>query len=352
MDLLNLVELLDPQGRFERLTGMAPEDLYNRRLKRGWTLGMAQELKLLQAMIRLGHAPMLKALQRHWAQTEPDLVVSVVPNFNRVLAESVASTLPGVPFVTVMTDLADLPPRFWIEPDVPQHLVCGTPQALAQALAAGVPRQRLHQVSGMVLRPAFYALPPPDPVGDRAAERVAERVALGLPPDAPVGVVMFGGQGPRVMRDIARRLVDRPLILMCGHNEALAAALRAEPARAPRLVLGFTPEVPRYLRLADYFIGKPGPGALSEAVHCGLPVITVRNRWTLPQERPNTDWVRQHGLGLVLPGFGRVAPAVQALVEQLPHYRARVAMLRNRAVFEVVEHLADHLAALRLHAAA
>ena len=129
VDLLNLVDLLDPQGRFERLTGMAPEDLYNRRLKRGWTLGMAQELKLLQAMIRLGHGTMLKVLQRHWAQTEPDLVVSVVPNFNRVLGESVASSLPGVPFVTVMTDLADLPPHFWIEPDVPQHLVCGTPQA-------------------------------------------------------------------------------------------------------------------------------------------------------------------------------------------------------------------------------
>ena len=162
---------------------------------------------------------------------------------------------------------------------------------------------------------------------------------------------MFGGQGPRVMRDIARQLADRPLILMCGHNEALAAALRAEHARAPRLVLGFTTDVPRYLRLADYFIGKPGPGALSEAVHCGLPVITVRNRWTMPQERPNTDWVRQHGLGLVLPGFGRIGPAVQALVAHLPQYRARVAALHNRAVFEVVEHLADHLA-VRLHAAA
>ena len=51
--LVNLMEVLDPTGAFHRLTGMAPEDLYNLRLKRGWTLGLKQELKLLQGMIRL-----------------------------------------------------------------------------------------------------------------------------------------------------------------------------------------------------------------------------------------------------------------------------------------------------------
>ena len=36
---VNLMEALDPQGVFRRMTGMAPEDLYNKRLARGWTLG-------------------------------------------------------------------------------------------------------------------------------------------------------------------------------------------------------------------------------------------------------------------------------------------------------------------------
>ena len=45
---VNLMEVLDPQASFQRLTGMAPEDLYNKRLAKGWTLGLAQELKLLQ----------------------------------------------------------------------------------------------------------------------------------------------------------------------------------------------------------------------------------------------------------------------------------------------------------------
>src|SRR5258706_10628947 len=81
--LVNLLEVLDPSDKFRRFTGMAPEDYYNKRLARGWTLGLAQELKVLQGMIRLGHASLVRALQQHWLETEPDLVVSLVPNFNR-----------------------------------------------------------------------------------------------------------------------------------------------------------------------------------------------------------------------------------------------------------------------------
>ena len=64
------------------------------------------------------------------------LVVSLIPNFNRALAESLALARPGVPFVTVLTDMADHPPHFWVEPGVAQHLVCGTAHALQQALDA------------------------------------------------------------------------------------------------------------------------------------------------------------------------------------------------------------------------
>ena len=110
------VEALDPQNLFERFTGMRPESYYNKRLARGWTAGLAGKLKVLQGMVRLGHEAMTRRLQRHWLETEPDLVVSLIPNFNRALCESLAAVLPGVPYVTIpATDFADFPPSFWIE---------------------------------------------------------------------------------------------------------------------------------------------------------------------------------------------------------------------------------------------
>jgi len=131
---------------------------------------------------------------------------------------------------------------------------------------------------------------------------------------------------------------------MCGRNATLAQDLRALPASAPRVVLEFTPDVARWMRLADFFIGKPGPGSLSEAVQSGLPVIVTRNAWTMPQERWNTEWVRQHGVGVVLRSFAEIGPAVHDVCARLPELRAAVHKVENRAVFEVPQILAQILA--------
>ena len=334
--LVDLAEVLDPQRRFERVTGIAPEQLYNKRLQRGWTLGLTQELKLLQGVIRLTHKPMLATLRRHWARTEPDLVVSLVPNFNRALCESVASALPGVPFTTVMTDMADHPPHFWIEPGLEQTIVCGTLRALQQAQRAGYRDAQLMLASGMVLRPAFYA---PD-----RGQRIREMSALGLDPMRPTGVVMFGGQGSQQMLHIARRLPDVQLLLLCGHNQALAQRLQALRRRAPHAVLGFTEDICSTMRLGDFFIGKPGPGAVSEAVQLGLPVLTWRNAWTMPQERYNTEWVREQGVGIVASSMAELTSALAQLLATLPQLRAATRRVHNRAVFEVIGLFARQLA--------
>ena len=334
--LVNLREVLDPTDGFRRFTGIDPEDVYNQRIKRGWTAGLAQELKVLQAMIRWSHAALVRRLRVHWSATQPDMVVSLIPNFNRALRASLALACPQAPYVTVLTDLADHPPNFWIEKGLDQHIVCGSGRAVQQARDAGYAPSRIHATSGMILRHGFHEQ-------QRDADddaRADARREFGLDPQRATGIVLFGGQGAKAMLDIARRLPDVQLILACGHNAKLANALRAlpaQPGQAPRLVLGFTSDPARYMRLADFFIGKPGPGSVSEAVQMQLPVIVACNRWTLPQERYNAQWVREHGVGIVVPGFAKVREAVDALVADLPAYRAATLSMRNRAAFEVPE---------------
>jgi UDP-N-acetylglucosamine:LPS N-acetylglucosamine transferase len=325
--LVNLFEVLDPRDVFGKTTGMKPEQYYNARLARGWTLGLAQELKLLQALIRLGHRSLTAQLSRYWQRTKPDLVVSLVPNFNRAMYQALAAARPRVPYVTILTDFADSPPHFWIEPLQAQHLICGTEKAVAQARAAGYDDARIHRTSGMIIRPDFYR--------GSSVDRRVEMRKLQLDPDRPTGIVMFGGHGSAAMRRIARRLDDIQLILICGHNSELADQLRATRASAPRAVIGFTSQIRFFMQLADFFIGKPGPGSLSEAIQQGLPVIVVRNAWTMPQERYNTDWVLEHNAGLVLESFQSIRGAVSRLTAQLDDYRASVRRIENRAVFEI-----------------
>jgi UDP-N-acetylglucosamine:LPS N-acetylglucosamine transferase len=329
--LVNLMKVLDPKDVFRKTTGMDWEDSYNTRLARGWSAGLAQELKLLQAAIRVSHRSMANRLRRHWRKAPPDMVVSLIPNFNRPMYEAVASLTPRVPYVTLLTDCADYPPHFWIEPRQDQHFICGTPKAAAQAHALGYGEDRVHLTSGMIIRPDFYA----------AAEidRRAELTKLNLDPEQPTGLVMFGGHGSRAMQGIAKRLGDVQLIMICGHNAALAQhlSLMSTEARAPRVVMGFTSDMRRYMRLADFFIGKPGPGSISEAVQQGLPVVVVRNTWTMPQERYNTDWVLENGAGIVLDSFRFVAEGVRSIIARLDEFKANLARIENRAVFEIPE---------------
>ncbi|HUK16713.1 MAG TPA: hypothetical protein VLW65_09880, partial [Bryobacteraceae bacterium] len=123
--LLNLQELLDAIDVFRRLTGLRLQDVYNLMLKKGWTLGSTQLMAGMQLTIRLFHRKQVRLLEAHWGESRPDLVVSLVPHFNRALGESVRRALPATPFVTILTDLADYPPHFWIERQ-PQYLICGS----------------------------------------------------------------------------------------------------------------------------------------------------------------------------------------------------------------------------------
>ena len=325
--LVNLFEVLDPRDVFGKTTGMKPEQYYNARLARGWTLGLGQELKVFQALIRLSHRSLTAQLQRHWQKTLPDLVVSLVPNFNRAMYQALRAARPNVPYVTILTDFADSPPHFWIEPNQAQHLICGTAKAVAQAEAAGYDDASIHATSGMIIRPDFYR--------PLALDRREERRKLQLDPDRPTGIVMFGGHGSRVMRRIAKRLDDTQLILVCGHNSVLADELRAMGSSAPRAVIGFSSQIRYFMQLSDFFIGKPGPGSISEAIQQHLPVIVVRNAWTMLQERYNTDWVEENEAGLVLESFNAIRGAVEALTGQLMEYRSNVARIHNRAIFEI-----------------
>jgi hypothetical protein len=328
--LVNLQEILDPLDVFRKYTGVRMQDIYNLLLKKGWTLGSPQLTVAMHALIRLYHRGQVRLLEKYWAQGEPDLVVTLVPNFNRALPES----LPSAPFVTVLTDLADYPPHFWIEELQEQYFICGTDKAVEQALALGHPKERVFKTSGMILRPKFY-----DPV---TIDREEGRDQLGLDPEIPTGLVLFGGEGSSVMLEIAKRMTARAqFIFICGKNQKLAERLRRLPTTFPKYVEGFTSEIPYYMHLSDFFIGKPGPGSISEALAMHLPVIVECNAWTLPQERYNTKWIREKDVGVVLKNFREIDNGLRTLLEpaNFARFRGNAAAIRNRAVFEIPDML-------------
>src|ERR1700732_4456833 len=334
-ELVQFQELTDRFDVLRRLTGIRIQEQYNVLLQNGWTLGSVYLLRLLQATIRVLHRPLVRLLEKFWREKPADLLVSVIPHFNRELCQSWSKIYPGRPFVTLITDLADFPPRFWIEPLKEQYVIAGTERAAQQARALGHDDPHIFRTSGMILRPDFYV---PD-----NADPVALRTELDLQPNLPTAIVLFGGHGSKVMYEIAERLdaeqLPLQLILICGRNDELAAKFRARTWRMPVKVIGFTKEIHKLMRAADFLIGKPGPGSIAEAMVRKLPALIECNSWTLPQERYNAEWVAEKRVGIVLRSFREVVSGVQRMLEpaNLAELRNNVDALNNRAIFEIPE---------------
>jgi UDP-N-acetylglucosamine:LPS N-acetylglucosamine transferase len=102
-------------------------------------------------------------------------------------------------------------------------------------------------------------------------------------------------------------------------------------------VEGFTKQVPYYMQLSDFFVGKPGPGSISEALAMRLPIMVERNAWTLPQERYNAEWIRENQVGVVLKSFREINAGLAELLDpsNFDRFRANTCAIENRAIFEI-----------------
>jgi UDP-N-acetylglucosamine:LPS N-acetylglucosamine transferase len=335
VELVQFQEMTDRLDVLRKVTGIQIQEQYNILLRNGWTLGSGYLLRVLQWTIRIFHGPLVRLLVSFWRTHPADLLISVIPHFNREIVESWDRVYPGRPFVTVITDFADFPPRFWIEPVKEQFVIAGTEKAVEQARAMGKDDAHVFRVSGMVLRPEFYQ--------ESSVDAAAVKKELGLREDLPTAMVLFGGFGSKVMYEIVERLdaalLPVQLILICGKNEKLAARLKARKWNIGTSVIGFTKEVHKLMRAADFLIGKPGPGSIAEAMQRGLPVLVECNAWTLPQERFNAEWVTEKRVGVVLKSFDDVVSGVKEMLEpaKLAEFKKNVAAQNNRAIFEIVE---------------
>jgi UDP-N-acetylglucosamine:LPS N-acetylglucosamine transferase len=335
---LSVQDVLAPLDVARRITGRPMEQTYNDMVRRRRTRFLVPMLRTLQWGIARLHGRLVAQVAAELARLRPAAVVSVVPNFNAVLRDAVRAGCPDVPFLVLLTDFADFPPRFWIVPGIDRVLV-GSERAERQARELGIPAARVSRLSGMVLHPRFYPR-------RAVAVREAVRAELGIPRSAFTALLLFGGKGSPELRPLACALLaespDWHVVAVCGDNPALFESLAGdEAAAAGRLHrLGFTDRVADYLAACDVLVTKPGPGSLAEAFHQRVPVVVVCNGYTIPQERSNALLVVEQGLGHAVEHW-REMPGVVARLARDPGARGRLraaleALPENRAVYEAL----------------
>jgi UDP-N-acetylglucosamine:LPS N-acetylglucosamine transferase len=122
----------------------------------------------------------------------------------------------------------------------------------------------------------------------------------------------------------------------------LVQRLQAIAAEQPRLhAFGFSDRVADLMAASDVLVTKPGPGSVAEALHQRIPVVTIANSWTVPQERFNARYLAEKGLGFVERRWRDLPERVHRLAGDPLERRAimerQAALPENRAVFETLD---------------
>ncbi|MGH7012932.1 MAG: MGDG synthase family glycosyltransferase [Stellaceae bacterium] len=317
---------------------MSGPDIYNEyALRRGHTRVLWPVIAAGSSVaIRLGSPFVVRQLSAYLRERHYDMVISVMPLINAAVTASLRQLGGATPFVTIVTDFCEPMHTAWIQSD-DQYVVCGTAKCREQAQRFGLPEAQIVAAKGLVLSPKFHALAR----ATTSASTAAARAALGLAPERLTGLMMFGGRGADRMLEFAEAIEasDLPvqMIYVCGTNRETAEDIAALPARRPRHVIGFSEAIERYMAASDFFVGKPGPGAISEAMVMGLPMILEVGARLLAQERYNANWARAIGAALSFRNAAGLCAAIVELGEPGRHaaMRRTIATHPNTAIFDL-----------------
>lgn len=256
--------------------------------------------RISQPFLRQGISELLRRVR-------PDVIVSVHPLLNHITLQVMRELGVRVPFITVITDLVSIHTA-WVAPDV---TVCVTPTQAARdyAIAAGLPAKRV-RLLGMPIDPAF-AVEPETTLEER-------KTALGLDSSLPTILLVGGGEGAggleRAAYALGRLDLKAQLLVITGRNTALRHQLDCDKASfsVPTTVLGFVHNMPQLMRAADVVATKAGPGSISEAMACGLPIVLTG--YIPGQEEGNVDYVLSNHLGVMARTPEKLVAAIRTLL--------------------------------------
>ena len=281
-----------------------------------------------------------RGIRRVLREQSPDLVVTAHPILNAIPQRALRALGSPAPFVVVVTDLFSAH-AVWFNPDADLTLV---PTDGARQVGAQwkISPEKM-RVVGLPVSLQFLG---------NSKSRADHRAELGLAPDRAAVLLVGGGEGMGPLFEIARA-IDRArlplqLVVVAGRNRKLYDKLRAAVWQTPVSIQGFVTNMPDWMRASDVIVTKAGPGTISEALACGLPILL--SGFLPGQEEGNVTFVQESGVGVLRDKPEEIARTLGEWLtpgnDTLARFGARARQLaRPRAALEIADILNEILTA-------
>jgi 1,2-diacylglycerol 3-beta-galactosyltransferase len=264
----------------------------------------------------------------------------VHPIFTSVACRAVHSVKKGTPFVTVVTDLFTAH-QLWYDAHTDLTIV-PTEGARQVGERVGVPNNKMCVV-GLPVSLKFLS---------HSKSKLQLRAKLGLDVSMRTALLVGGGEGMGKLYEIARAINDAhlpvQLVIIAGRNKVLEQKLEQASWQIPVSIQGFVTNMTEWMRASDVIITKAGPGTITEAITCGLPIIL--SGFLPGQEEGNVDFVQQGQCGVLCPRTNEIVKTLGAWLEPrndtLNRFAARACELaRPHAALDIAKILHDMLKA-------
>ena len=246
------------------------------------------------------------ALQREIADTAPDVVITTFPMASQASAWLRTRGRLAVPVIAVVPDFA--PHRFWVLPELDQHLV--SHEVCLADVAAVSPRAAARVISAPVSR-SFHPRRLPETGSPHPLHLVATFGGLGL------------GRTVALVRAIVESGAPVRLTVVCGRNERLRRRIERLDRGDGRLdVRGWVDDMSELVAGCDAVVNNAGGASVLEALACGVPALLAS---PVPGHgRANAARMAEAGLAVVCPEPADLAAEVRRLAGD-DIYRRRLA---------------------------
>lgn len=213
------------------------------------------------------NSKMVKYLKAYLKEHPTDVIVMPHLYPAETLTYMKRHNIPLPPTVVVMTDYTCIP--FWEETDCDYYVV-PDPALTDSIVERGLPKEKLLPF-GIPVSQRFY-----QPISKEEA-----RKELHLDPSLPYILVAGGSMGAgnllRFTKELARSCKKEHIIVIAGTNKSSRQKLQKTFSESNTVtILGYTDQMPLYLKACDLVFTKPGGLTSTEAAVYGTPMVHTR----------------------------------------------------------------------------